>query len=212
VMIAGNPDYCQINPKYGQKFSVRRFCGVIITTNHLASGIYIPADDRRYDVIEAATKEEMVLEDDDKRRIYFTELWDWFNSGGAGHVAAYLHERDIKGFSAANGQRKTEAHRTVVVSGMTSDHWLADILEELGGGDGVRLDCVIEKAVAAGEKVQGLQGRIPPALNRLGYVLLKNKGSGDGRWRLGGKLAVVYVKAGALKTFDPLKGLGKEMF
>lgn len=212
VMIAGNPDYCQINPKYGQKFSVRRYCGVIITTNHLASGIYIPADDRRYDVIEAATKEEMNLASDESRRIYFTELWDWFNSGGAGHVAAYLHERDIKGFSAANGQRKTAAHKTVVAGGMTSDHWLSDILDALGNPDGVRLDWITEKAISAGEQSKGLAGRIPPALNRIGYSPLNNISARDGRWKIGKRAVVVFVKPEVLATFDPLKELDKELF
>jgi hypothetical protein len=117
VLIAGNPDHVGINPKYGQKFSVRMHCGVIITTNHLASGIYIPADDRRYDVIESARLTDMGLDDVAERREYFSDLWDWFLTGGANHVAAYLHERDISQFSASNGQRKTEAHNSVVQIG-----------------------------------------------------------------------------------------------
>ena len=59
VLIAGNPDDLMINPKYGQKFDIKMYCGVIITTNHLMSSIHIPEDDRRTDVIDCASFEEM---------------------------------------------------------------------------------------------------------------------------------------------------------
>lgn len=212
VLIAGSPDVCQINPKYGQKYSVRMYCGVIITTNHLASGIYIPPDDRRYDVIEAATMEEMGLLEEDARRAYFTELWSWFYADGASHVAAYLGERSIVGFSAATGQRKTEAHRTVVAGGMTGDQWLDDIMDELGWPVGVRADMVIAKAVAAGEKDDKVKGKLSNSIGRIGYTLFKCNGSPDGRWKIGKKKVAVYVKTGTPATFDPLTELTHEPF
>lgn len=212
VLIAGSPDVCQINPKYGQKFSVRMYCGVIITTNHLASGIYIPPDDRRYDVIEAATMDEMGLRDEGKRREYFSELWDWFLSGGSAHVAAYLHERDLSNFSASNGQRKTDAHRTVVAGGMVGDNWLDDIIDDLGEPVGVRSDWIVAKAVAAGEKEGDIKRKIGNAIGRLNYVLFKNPSAKDGRWKIGGKKVAVYVQAGTPATYNPVVELDKEPF
>lgn len=212
VLIAGSPDVCQINPKYGQKFSVRMYCGVIITTNHLASGIYIPPDDRRYDVIEAATMDEMGLRDEEKRREYFSELWDWFLSGGSAHVAAYLHERDLSNFSASNGQRKTDAHRTVVAGGMVGDNWLDDIIDDLGEPVGVRSDWIVAKAVAAGEKEGDIKRKIGNAIGRLNYVLFKNPSAKDGRWKIGGKKVAVYVQAGTPATYNPVVELDKEPF
>lgn len=212
VLIAGSPDVCQINPKYGQKFSVRMYCGVIITTNHLASGIYIPPDDRRYDVIEAATMDEMGLRDENKRREYFSELWDWFLSGGSAHVAAYLHERDLSNFSASNGQRKTDAHRTVVAGGMVGDNWLDDIIDDLGEPVGVRSDWIVAKAVAAGEKEGDIKRKIGNAIGRLNYVLFKNPSAKDGRWKIGGKKVAVYVQAGTPATYNPVVELDKEPF
>lgn len=143
VLIAGGPDQCTINPKYGQKYSVKMHCGVILTTNHLLSGIYIPADDRRYDVIECATKQEMGLKSDDEVRAYFSELWAWFSNGGAEHVAAFLHQRDISKFSASNGQRKTDAHRSVVSAALAADHWIIDALDELNEPDLARVDAIM---------------------------------------------------------------------
>ena len=213
VLISGSPDTCQINPKYGQKYSVRMYCGVIITTNHLASGIYIPPDDRRYDVIEAATMEEMGLRDEARRRQYFSDLWDWFlKENGASHIAAYLTERDISGFSASNGQRKTEAHRTVVAGGMQGDHWLEDILDEMDEPMAVRADWLINRAVAKGEKDGDVKRKLANTIGRFGYQMYKCPTTKDGRWRIAGKKSVVYVKAGVPESFDPAAELTSEPF
>lgn len=212
VLIAGSPDVCQINPKYGQKFSVRMYCGVIITSNHLASGIYIPPDDRRYDVIEAATMAEMGLLDENDRRSYFSDLWDWFLKGGANHIAAFLHERDLSGFSASNGQRKTDAHKTVVAGGMTGDHWLEDILEELGRPQFVREDVILAKATMNGEREDKVKGRIGNAIGRLDYAMYRNPTVRSGRWNAKNKWVIVYAKVGTPVGLDPTEALGQEPF
>jgi len=211
VLIAGSPDMCQVNPKYGQKYSVRMHCGVIITTNHLADGIYIPPDDRRYDVMQSATFNEMGLADEQTRRAHFTDLWEWFLHGGASHIAAYLHEKDIGEFSAANGQRKTEAHATIIADGMGSDQWLDDIIDELGEPIAVRSDWITIKAIANGEKDSNIRRRMSNAMGRLGYVMLRSINK-DGRWKIGGKKVIVYVKPGLSKDYDPVKELVKEPF
>jgi len=212
VLIAGSPDTCQINPKYGQKFFVRMYCGVIITTNHLAGGIYIPPDDRRYDVIEAATMEEMQLLDDAARREYFSDLWDWFLSGGSTHIAAYLHARDISNFSASNGQRKTDAHKTVVSGGMTGDAWLEDIIEELGSPTFIREDTIVTMAIAAGERDDKIKPKLLNALNRMGYTLYRNQKVKSGRWEFESKRFIIYAKVGTPAGLNALKNVSKEMF
>jgi hypothetical protein len=212
VLIAGSPDVCQINPKYGQKYSVRMYCGVIITTNHLASGIYIPPDDRRYDVIEAATIDEMGIRDENVRREYFSDLWDWFLAGGASHIAAYLHERKLDNFSASNGQRKTEAHKTVVAGGMTGDAWLVDVLEQMGFPQFVREDWIVTKAVANGEKDEKIKGKIMNAMGRQDYYMYKNPSYKHGRWPIGGKMVIVYAKTGTPTGQDPTTACAQEPF
>jgi len=212
VLIAGSPDYCAINPKYGQKYSVRMYCGVIITTNHLASGIYIPADDRRYDVIESATIEEMGLHDDCVRREYFSALWDWFLADGASHVAAYLHEYDLSSFSASNGQRKTEAHKTVIACGMSGDVWLDDIIDELGSPIGIRGDWILNRAIATGEKEYDVKRKMGNTIGRLGYIVFRNPAAKDGRWKINGKNVMVYVKVGTPASYNPAVELDKEPF
>ena len=212
VLIAGSPDTCQINPKYGQKFFVRMYCGVIITTNHLAGGIYIPPDDRRYDVIEAATMEEMGLTEESARREYFSDLWDWFLAGGSTHIAAYLHARNLSEFSASNGQRKTNAHKTVVNGGMTGDAWLEDIILELNNPTFIREDTIITKAIAAGERDDKIKPKLMNALNRMGYSLYRNAEVTSGRWTIDGKRFLVYAKVGTPHGLNAVEHVGKELF
>ncbi len=218
VLIAGSPDYCVVNPKYGSQFHVRMHCGVIITTNHLSSSIHIPPDDRRYDVIEVATKIEMGLEDYEKRKKYFSDLWDWFLDGGAEHVADFLHKRDLSKFSASNGQRKTLAHQIVIASGFSGDDWLHEIIEEFPSHTGIRTDWLMQRAVAKGQRESDVRRTFTHALGRLGYVhypnLFTDKGekNKDGRWLIGKKRVNVYVKVGTPRTYDPRTELNIEVF
>ncbi len=186
LLIAGNPDYQEINPKYGQKFHVRMHCGVVITTNHMLTGVYIPQEDRRYDVLSCATKSEMGIIDDETRAYYFAELWRWFyEENGPQHVAAFLHERDISRFSAPNGQRKTVAHKMVVASGMHGDDWLQDALELLPESKVVRTDelwAACERASEGDVQKKDFNARLHHAMDRAGYAKLMAPTSG-GRWR-----------------------------
>ena len=212
VLIAGSPDTQTINPKYGQKYSIRMYCGIIITTNHLSSGIYIPEDDRRYDIIDSATLAEMGLLEEATRKNYFSDLWDWFLEDGKNHIAAYLHEKDLSSFSPNNGQRKTDAHHSVVASGLSSDHWLDDILDALGRPVGVRSDVIFIKAVAEGEKDSDVRRKLSGAMGRAGYVLHRNPSAKDGRWKINGKNRTVYVIAGTNKSYDPREELSIDVF
>jgi len=201
-LIAGAPDIVRINPKYGKQYDVKMYCGVIITTNHLRSGIYIPADDRRYDVIDSATKEEMGLDSDAKALEYFTKLWDWLHDGGASHVAAFLTYRDISAFSASNGQRKTMAHKSVVGLSYSNDGWLADILAELNEPDVVRADSIMSIVRRDGLNEKDAALKIVPTMARNGYVQyqrnlwLPNNSRKDGRvlYSAEKKLTTIYYK------------------
>lgn len=186
VLISGQPDYVTINPKYGQKYSVRLHNGTIVTTNHLATGIYIPPDDRRYDIINAATRGEMGLGDIEKRALYFEELWRWFNEEhGAEHVAAFLHERDISRFSASNGQRITVAHRFAVSTGYASDEWLSDALELIEEKRVIRADVLwkmVESSSSGEMSRKEFNAKLGHAIERAGYTRLNSDDRKDGRW------------------------------
>jgi hypothetical protein len=207
VLIAGSPDHQTINPKYGQKYSVKMYCGVIVTTNHMLTGIYIPPDDRRYDVIEAASKIEMGLDEPEKVREYFSVLWHWFNhEGGAEHVAAFLQQRDISEFDASNGQRKTQAHQNIVSSSFAGDYWLIDALNSLGEPDLVRSDAIMAVLVAGGGSSKEYAPKMQPAMIRQGYHLVRNNSRKDGLHRFPERMTTVYSKT---KDFVPPDEISK---
>jgi len=192
VLIAGQPDHCTVNPKYGQKYSVRMHCGVIITTNHLETGIYIEEDDRRYDVISAATFSEMGVHD---RRQYFGDLWGWFHGGGASHVAAFLHAKSLDGFDASTGQRKTAAHATVVGCSRSSDDWLEDLLNDIGYPQFVSVGELAQMAIdTQGVNPGKARNKVTTGLPRHGYALHAPRGRT--RWSINGKLHRIYAKHG----------------
>jgi hypothetical protein len=195
VLVAGNPDACEINPKYGSKYTVTMHCGVVITSNHLTGSVHIPMDDRRFDVLLCATLEEMGLADDQVRHDYFTTLHEWYaTKDGKRHIAAFLRERNLSGFSAALGQRKTAAHTEIVQHGMIGDEWAQDIVDGLGSPHLLRTDWLLERAVAAGEKKENVRARIGHALGRMGYDVLPNRHRKDGRWKIQGVLCKVYKR------------------
>lgn len=204
VLIAGAPDIATINPKYGKKFTVRMHCGVIVTTNNLSTGFYVPPDDRRYDVIDCATLEEMGLADAGVRRAYFEDLWNWFNFGGGdGHVAAFLMQRDISGFSASNGQRKTAAHREVIMVGLAQDEWFEEFLDQSGNPE-VFLGYWATDFAAGRYPGRDFSSRLGAAAGRAGFAPYRNPQAGTGRWRIEGVgLATVYIRGTQPAGFHP---------
>ena len=107
IYTAAPPDVICVDEKNVREYSVLNCCGVIITTNHKTDGIYLPADDRRHFVAWSDVTKEAFPPD------YWNELWRWYESGGYGHVAAYLAERhlDIRPESAAAQERGVLGHR-----------------------------------------------------------------------------------------------------
>jgi hypothetical protein len=65
------PDVLRVDEKNLREHSVFNVCGVIITTNHKADGIYLPADDRRHFVAWSD------LTKDDFDEAYWHGIWQW---------------------------------------------------------------------------------------------------------------------------------------
>jgi Bifunctional DNA primase/polymerase, N-terminal/Family of unknown function (DUF5906) len=197
VLIAGTPDYSIVNPKYGHKYSVRLHCGIILTTNHMSTGIFIPQGDRRYDVIDSSPKIEMGFKTDSDRQKYFDQLWGWYEkNNGAEHIYAWLDAYDISKFSASNGQRKTEAHQSIVLAGMTSDHWALDALDLIGEPRAFRSDTFIQACLTNDPEIKeaAVRKSMNAVLGRYGYSSVKNPAVGDGRWKFNGKRMSIYKK------------------
>jgi Family of unknown function (DUF5906) len=179
-------EHVEINPKYGRTYSVRLYCAVIITTNHLDGGIFIGDQDRRYDILEAATKAEMGLDEDVKREEYFNTFYTWLHEGGRAHVAAYLQTRDLKNFHP-HINRKTEAWHRLIQRGLDRFDWCRDALECFANQNMVSGSLVLQCATRTPDrerKLEVLQHQLSHAMKALGYVVHENRYSQDGRWKL----------------------------
>jgi hypothetical protein len=127
VYTAAPPDVLRCDEKNVREYAVPNVCGVVITTNHKTDGLYLPADDRRHYVAwSEATREQFPTD-------YWTRLYGWYESGGHGHVAAYLQQFDLSGFDAKAPPPKTPAFYDIVDANRApEDAELADAIEACG--------------------------------------------------------------------------------
>jgi hypothetical protein len=172
VYTAAPPDVLRVDEKNLREHSVLNCCGVIITTNHKADGIYLPADDRRHYVAWTNLKKEDFDEN------YWTTLWGWYDNGGIGHVAAYLANLDISGFNPKAPPPKTAAFWDIVDSSrVPEDAELADVLDQLGNPEAITISRVT--AEATGEFLAWICDRknrraLPHRFEQCGYAPVRN--------------------------------------
>ena len=208
-IIAGQPDTIIINSKYGKKYPHKLTCGVIITTNHLTSGVHISDDDRRYDVIDCAQMNELKnpflngepslanengIVNDYVKDDYFKKLWRWFHQGidgygnrmahaGKYYLACFLKHKDLSKFSADNGQRKTDAHKRVISVGLSGTAWVDDLIADLGYPKVLNVTLLYRIAINKLKKEERLvKAQFYSGLEKAGYRSLNNNARKDGRW------------------------------
>jgi hypothetical protein len=176
-LISGSPDWTEVNPKYGCKFHVRNCVGVVLTTNYIDTGIYLPPDDRRYFAVQTAARPFAPEE----REEYFRRLWGWLLEGGFAHVAAYLHAVPLDGFDPNAPPPKTETFFSIVANAKGSDAWLVDALEELGMPQMVRVDTLRASIRSDDVKQTEISPRLGAAMARQGYAVFREETRADGR-------------------------------
>jgi hypothetical protein len=139
------------------------------------------------------------LTKDDFSEEYWCGLWDWYESGGYGHVAAYLAELNLSPFNPKAPPKKTEAFWAIVnTSRAPEEGELADIIDRLGDPEVVTLSRL--QGQADGDFALWLGDRrnrraLPHRLESCGYVPVRNPYAKDGHWRVGGVRQAVYAKA-----------------
>jgi Family of unknown function (DUF5906) len=187
------PNSQRVNKKFEQEYYIINCTSLIITTNYLTDGIYLPAEDRRIDVVWSDRRKEDYPPD------YWTKLYSWYETGGYGHVAAYLTEFDLTDFDPKAEPPKTPAFWQIVgASTAPEDGELADTIDKLGNPGALKLAQLA--AVATGEAAIWLLDRkhrraIPHRLERCGYVFVRNPDApSDGLWRVNGQRIVIYAK------------------
>ena len=121
---AAPPDVLRIDEKHRAEYAIPNVTGVIITTNHKADGIYLPADDRRHFVVWSD------LDKTDFTAEYWNELWHWYDNGGCQVVAHYLLNLDLAAFDPKAPPPQTNAFFEIVnASRSPEDAELADALD-----------------------------------------------------------------------------------
>lgn len=193
--IAAPPDVLRCDEKNIREHAVPNVCGVIITTNHKSDGIYLPADDRRHYVAWSEATREAFPE------TYWSEIYGWYESGGIGHVAAYLAGLDLSDFDPKAPPPKTDAFWHIVNAARSPEETeLADILESLSNPQVLTLDALVRQAeIRHPSFYEWLTERrnrrqIPHRLESAGYEPVRNSAAKDGLWKISGKRQVVYAQ------------------
>jgi hypothetical protein len=192
--LAAPPDVLPCNEKHIKQHYVLNCMGVVITTNHLTDGIYLPAEDRRHYVAWSDITKESFESN------FWNEMYKWYNDGGDRHVAAYLTELDISSFDPKAPPPKTQAFWSIVNANRTGEEAeLQDILDDLGNPAVVTIAQIKAKTSWEGGFGVWLGERrnrkaIAHRLETCGYRAVNNPTATDGLWRIGERRQVVYAK------------------
>jgi hypothetical protein len=204
---AAPPDVLRVDEKHLREHYVLNCVGVVITSNHKADGIYLPADDRRHFVAWSE------LGKDDFNPSYWTTLWAWYRDGGDRHVAAYLASLDLSAFDPKAPPPKTPAFWDIVDANRApEDSELADALDELGNLDATTLAEVARYTTDASfqDWIKDRKNRraMPYRFEQCGYSPVRNDAADDGLWKIGGRRQVVYAKS-SLSVADRIRAARK---
>jgi hypothetical protein len=165
---------------------------VIITTNHLSDGIYLPADDRRHFVAWSDLKQADFDVD------YWNRLHRWFDMGGNEIVAHYLATLNLADFDAKAPPPKTNAFWRIVDASRTpEDAELNDALDELGRPNAVTLRSIALRAdndFAIWLSDRKNARRVPHRMEECGYIPVRNPAAKDGLWKVSGRRQAIYAK------------------
>jgi hypothetical protein len=197
---AAPPDVHSCNEKFKRPYAVPNVCGVIITTNHKTTGIYLPPDDRRHYVAWSDRQQsDFDTDPDDFEPEYWSALWAWYESGGYAHVAAYLAALDLSGFDPKAPPKKTPAFWDIADANRApEDAEMADAIDALGKPKAVTVAQITGKVSVdlAGWLCERRNARqIPHRLEAVGYTAVRNDADAhDGRWRVNGKRQMIYAR------------------
>lgn len=193
VYTAAPPDVLMCDEKNIREYSVFNVMGVIITSNHKADGIYLPADDRRHYVAWSDLQRDSFDND------YWNDLYSWYQKGGIRNVASFLANYDLSGFDPKAPPPKTPAFWDIVDSNRVPEEGqLADAIEALGSPPVLTVPMVISRtlddAFQDWLKDRRNSRQIPHRLESVGYVAVRNSAAKDGYWVVSGKRQAVYGK------------------
>ncbi|MGY4496962.1 hypothetical protein ACVWYH_000889 [Bradyrhizobium sp. GM24.11] len=209
TIIAAPPDVHRINEKHRPEYYIPNVNGIIITSNYLTNGIYLPPDDRRHYVAWSDCTQG------DFQDGYFDQLWAWYEQGGDRHVAAYLAAFDLSGFNAKAPPKKTEAFFSIANANAAPEEVeLVEVLDRLSNPKAITIKQLAEVAEAV-PHLHDLAGwitdrksrrAIPHRMAQAGYLPVRNSGDKTGLWKILGAKQVVYARK-ELSVHDQIKAV-----
>jgi hypothetical protein len=211
TLMAAPPDTLRINEKYGKPYHALNVVGVIITTNHKVSGLFLPADDRRH-FVAWSVREQAQFDAD-----YWAKYWGRMESGGATAVAAHLRSLDLTKFNPKAPPERTQAFWEMVNAMRSEDESdMADAVESLGYPKALTVSCIVARArrLDCYDLMRFLQERknarlVALRLESCGCRRLANPHDKRGRWQIGEQRTGVYVRKELTdrEGFDEVKAL-----
>lgn len=208
ALLASPPEYFRVDEKNMREHPVCNIVGVIFTTNHKETGLYLPDDDRRHYVAwSESVKTDFVEPDEDPiHPRYFKQIYDWYHNGGKANVIAFLRQPSLLAlFDPKAPPRRTEAwHQIVSANRSPEEAEIAGILESLDAPIALIVDDLIaccldgsdQSLVSLGEWLKDRRNArvVPNRLESLGYVSVRNSQDARGYWKINGKKEKIYVR------------------
>lgn len=216
TMCAAPPDVHEIDRKNIHEYSIVNVNSVIVTSNHLTDGLYLPPDDRRtYIAWSKSIKEEFTDE-------YWHEIWRWYqNENGFALVAAFLQQHNLSAFNPKAPPKQTEAFFQIASANITPEEYeIEQALEYLADTGDVEDDgqtpkyelertkaIVIKQLLFIASEHDDLsdfyqfiserknQRAVGYRLAQAGYTPVKNFDDRKGQWRIGTDRVMIYAKA-----------------
>ncbi len=209
AILAAPPDVLSVELKFVDAYPVPNVVGVIFTTNNRHNGLYLPAEDRRHYVAWS----ELAPTDFDAD--YFDRLYTWFETGGYGHVAAYLNTCNLDDFNPKAPPPKTDAFWDMVDTGRSPEEAeMRDLLDLLGNPEAVTVPTLRSRLDPNGElwalfNERKFRTQIPHRMADVGYIPVRNPYARDGLWVLGNKKRQVAYALATLSKRDRIAAAGR---
>ena len=217
AIIATPPNVLRVNAKFVPEYHIPNIVGVVITTNFKTNGMFLPPDDRRHYV--AWSDHPGVRDPGGLPTSYFDRLWTWIENGGAGHVAAFLRDYDLSGFSPKAPPPLTDAFFAICSANTSAENSeLADALDEIaererkaGRGELIAFTKAMLLRVAGPNLHEWLfskasRRQFPARLEKLGFIQVRNPDAQDGLWKI---QQWKCVGAGKIARWEPIEGKGQ---
>ncbi|KVH51194.1 hypothetical protein WJ39_08555 [Burkholderia diffusa] len=200
-LLAAPPDALRVDEKNLREYYVANACNIIFTSNYLADGLYLPADDRRHFVAWSEARAT------DFQEGYWRDMWTWYANGGLGHVGAWLRARDLATFDPKMPPPHTPAFWIMAQAiDAPEQSEMHDLLDLLNNPPAVTLSDLVTGAMRHNMREieeqlvnRRLRRSIPRRMEHVGYAPVRNPNAEDGLFKVGGKRVVIY----ALRSLNP---------